>query len=235
MDLQKIAKIAVFIIAGMVLIVALSSTMGWVVAIIGTLGIVALLQLIKKLANQDNPIIAMQQRIRESCAVQNIKLGHLISLGGYTQHAGKTKETSTIHQSINYGQIVGFTILQNNAKNIKEYYIFAVRHNGLKGKPIFRLFFQPNLFAVTPEQLLTTDFSQGLDIAIKGTSWRNTEGIYFLNDLNYSPDEDIAIINEHAERITLGKFISTMPKLIDNATDANSAFKIARKLKDDTI
>lgn len=235
MKLEQMIKIGMIIILGMVLIVALSSTMGWVVAIIGTLAVVSLFQLLRTMANERNPLLAMQDRIRESCAVQNIKLGRLKSLGGYTQHEGKTKEINTIHQSINYGQIVGFTVLQNNAKKLKEYYVFAVRSTGIKGKPFFRLFFKPDLFAVTPDQLLTTDFSSGLDINIKGTSWRNTEGIFFLNDLNYSPDDDIDVIKEHAERITLGGFMAQMPQLIDNATDANSAFRIARKLKDDQI
>jgi len=235
MNFKNVATIAIAFIGFIILVLLLTSPNGWVIGLVGIFCAVGIFLLNKHKEDEANPVLAWKKQVAKSCSVQTVKLGDLVTLGGYDFEGNVI---TSVHQETHFGRVLGFTqVIDNEAvsKKFKRVFFFTVKPRGIRGVFPFSLFVSPDIYSVFPHQLETKEFTMGMNICIKGATWRDVEGIFYLNDASISPDEVMTNLNSTITRITLGRFFAKLPKIIDNAVEANGSFKQDRGLKDNAI
>lgn len=255
-DLRKIGIVLIACVGIVIIVLLLTSPLGWVTGIVGIIAAVTIFLMIRRREDEKNPVLEFKRRVLKACEIRNVRLGWLVSMGGYDAVGA---EVTTVHQAVKFGRIKGFTQIKNRValvkplepnkdgvlapkkrtareqeldKKFETVYFFEVEPQGIKKHFPFSLFFAGQIYAVLPTQLLTLDFARGLDVTVKGTSWRDVEGIFWLNDLDITPSDNYDYLNNCVEHITLGKVLEKLPALIDDATDSNPKYRIERKLND---
>lgn len=235
MELKKVFPIVMAVIGLIVLVLVLSTPNGWIIGILGIFCMTGIYLLNRRKEDLANPVLEWKMRIIESCRVQTVKLGDLVTLGGYDYEG---KEITAVHQETHFGRILGFTkATDGKAENLKfkRIMFFTVKAKGIRGIFPFSLFVQPDVYAVFPHQLDSKEFTRGMNICIKGATWSSIEGVFYLNDTNITPSEIMTNLKKQVEIITLGRYFEKLPAIIDNAVEANGTFKQQRGLKDGVI
>ena len=235
MDLKKLFPIVIGVIGLIVLVLVLSTPNGWIIGVLGIFCATGIFLLNKRKEDEANPVLEWKKRVVESCRVQTVRLGDLVTLGGYDYEG---KEITAIHQETHFGRILGFTkATDGKAENpkFKRVMFFTVKPTGIRGVFPFSLFVQPDVYAVFPHQLDSKEFTRGMNICIKGATWSSIEGVFYLNDSNITPDEIMSNLGKQVDLITLGGYFAKLPKIIDHAVESNGSYKQDRGLKDGLV